>query len=154
MTASSTDRIEKQIDLQATPARVWRALSDYREFSQWFRIDLESPLVPGATTRGRITHPGYEHVVMDLVVKAMEPERYFAYAWHPNALEKGVDYSTEQPTLVEFRLEPIPTGTRLTIVESGFDALPPERRETAFRGNSRGWDGQMKNIAAHVGSAA
>jgi uncharacterized protein YndB with AHSA1/START domain len=63
------DRIEKQIELKAPVSRVWRALTDYREFGEWFRVKLESPFVPGQATRGHITYPGYEHLVMEVVVQ-------------------------------------------------------------------------------------
>lgn len=147
---SNTDRIVKRIDLKAPLARVWQALTDYREFGQWFRVNLEGPLVAGQKTRGRITYPGYEHLVMELTVNKMEPQRLFSYYWHPYAIDPKVDYSKEPPTLVEFSLEPIPGGTRLIVSESGFDALPPDRRDEAFRMNGGGWEHQMKNIETHV----
>ena len=133
----STDRIEKRIELKATPARVWRALTDHREFGQWFRVQLDGPFVPGQASRGRVTYPGYEHLVFEVVVQRMEPERLFSFTWHPAAVDAGADYSRETPTLVEFRLEPFAGGTRLLLTESGFDRLPPGRRADAFRMNSR-----------------
>jgi uncharacterized protein YndB with AHSA1/START domain len=147
---SSTDRIEKSIELNADVDRVWRALTDHREFSQWFRVNLESPFVAGQSTRGKITHPGYEHLVMEVVVCAIEPKRLFAFRWHPYAVDTNMDYSKEPPTLVEFRLEPTSTGSLLRVTESGFDALPAARREEAFRMNSGGWEAQLKNIATYV----
>lgn len=153
MNTSSTDRFEKRIELKATPARVWRALTDYREFGEWFRVNLEGPFVPGKATRGRITYPGYEHLVMEVVVQKMERERLFSFHWHPYAVDPKVDYSKEPPTLVEFRLEKSPTGTMLVVSESGFDAIPAARRDEAFRMNSGGWTEQIKNIDAHVTKA-
>jgi uncharacterized protein YndB with AHSA1/START domain len=150
MKTSSTDRIEKSIELNAPVARVWRALTDHSEFSKWFRVNLESPFIPGKTTRGRITYPGYEHLVMEVVVQKMDKERLFSFHWHPYAVDPKVDYSNEPPSLVEFRLEPTPRGTRLLVTESGFDAIPIARRAEAFRMNSGGWDEQMKNIEKHV----
>jgi uncharacterized protein YndB with AHSA1/START domain len=150
MNQSSTDRIEKRIELKATPARVWRALTDHREFGAWFGVKLETPFVPGKSTRGNITYPGYEHLVMEVVVQKMEPERLFSFHWHPYAVDPKVDYSKEPPTLVEFRLEKTAAGTLLTVTESGFDAIPAARRDEAFRMNSGGWTQQMKNIEAHV----
>jgi uncharacterized protein YndB with AHSA1/START domain len=150
MNPSPTDRIEKTIDLVAPLDRVWEALTDYRQFGQWFRVNLEGPFVAGQTTRGRIAYPGYEHLVMEVVVQRIEPMRLFSYTWHPYAVDPAVDYSHEPPTLVEFHLEPTDAGTRLTVIESGFDALPPERRDEAFRMNDGGWTEQMKNIAAYV----
>ena len=144
------DRIEKQIKLKAPRARVWRALTDYREFSEWFGVKLENAFLPGQTSRGQITIPGYEHVRMEVVVQKMEPEHLFSYTWHPYAIKPGVDYSKEPPTLVEFRLEETSNGTVLTVTESGFQKLPPERRAEAFRMNEGGWEEQLQNIEHHV----
>jgi uncharacterized protein YndB with AHSA1/START domain len=145
-----TDRIEKRIELKAPVARVWRALTDYREFGEWFRVKIDGPFVPGEMSRGHITHPGYEHLQWEAVVKAMEPERLFSFTWHPYAIDPKVDYSAEPQTLVEFRLEKTAEGTRLTVTESGFDKIPAGRRPEAFRMNEGGWAQQMKNIERHV----
>ena len=144
------DRIEKQIELKAPRARVWRALTDYREFSEWFEVKLENAFVPGQTSRGQITYPGYEHVRMEVEVQKMEPEHLFSYTWHPYPIEPSVDYSKEPPTLVEFRLEETGNGTLLIVTESGFERLPPERRAEAFRMNEGGWTEQLQNIERHV----
>ena len=152
MNKSSTDRIEKRIELNAPPARVWRALTDHREFGEWFRVNLEGPFVSGQSTRGRITYPGYEHLIMEVVVQKMEPERLFSFHWHPYAVDPKMDYSKERPTLVEFKLEKTRVGTVLVVTESGFDSIPAARRGEAFRMNSGGWTEQMKNIEAHVTS--
>ncbi|HKQ82282.1 MAG TPA: SRPBCC family protein [Steroidobacteraceae bacterium] len=144
------DTIEKRIELKAPVPRVWRALTDFREFGQWFRVALEGPFVPGQVARGRITYPGYEHVRWEATVKDMQPERLFSFTWHPYAVDPKVDYSQETPTLVEFRLEKVPTGTRLVITESGFDGIPAQRRIEALRMNEGGWAEQTKNIEAHV----
>jgi uncharacterized protein YndB with AHSA1/START domain len=148
-----TDRIEKTIELKASISRVWRALTDYQEFGQWFRVRLEGPFVPGQITRGRITYPGYEHLRWEAIVQKMEPERLFSFTWHPYAVDPNEDYSKEPPTLVEFTLEATAKGTSLRIVESGFEQLPSRRREEAFRMNERGWSAQLENIAQHVGQA-
>ncbi|MGH7005625.1 MAG: SRPBCC family protein [Alphaproteobacteria bacterium] len=145
-----SDRIEKNIELVAPVEKVWRALTDHRAFGEWFRVKLDGPFVPGGISTGHITYPGYEHVKWQATVKAMEEPRLFSFTWHPYAVEPGVDYSKETPTLVEFRLEPSPKGTRLTIVESGFDAIPTHRRDEAMRSNERGWAEQTRNIRAYV----
>ena len=147
MTSStSTDRIEKIVNLDAPRSRVWRALTDVRQFNAWFGSALTGVFTPGAEVSGKLTIRNYEHVTMTLWIEAMEPERLFSFRWHPYAIESGVDYSAEPTTLVSFTLEDAAGGTRLTIVESGFDAIPEARRATAFRMNSAGWDGQAKNI--------
>lgn len=145
-----SDRIEKQIDIKAPVARVWRAIADYREFGTWFRVAMEGPFVAGKEARGRITYPGKEHLVMTVAVQRIEPERLLSFTWHPYAIDPNTDYSAEPSTLVEFILEPVADGTRLTVVESGFDALPPHRRDLAFRMNEGGWAIQVQNIAQHV----
>lgn len=153
MSTTTTDRIEKEIVLRAPRSRVWRALTDSKEFGAWFRIEFQEPFRPGARVRGRITYPGYEHLTGEFVIEAMEPERRFAYRWHPAAIDPSVDYSKEPMTLVEFTLEDVEGGTRLRLVESGFDAIPIERRADAFRSNEGGWAIQMTNIQAHLSEA-
>lgn len=145
-----TDRIEKTIEIEAPVSRVWRALTDHREFGAWFRVRLDGPFVPGQTSSGQITHPGYEHIRWTAVVQKMEPERLFSFTWHPYAIDPNEDYSNESPTLVEFTLQSTGTGTLLRLVESGFDKVPARRRAEAFRMNDNGWGQQMHNIAAHA----
>ena len=144
------DRIEKRIELKAPVSRVWRALTDYREFGEWFRVKLDGPFVPGQISRGHITYPGYEHVKWEVAVRSIEPEQLFSFTWHPYAVDPKIDYSKETPTLVEFRLEEIAIGTLLLLTESGFDKIPSDRRLEAFRRNDGGWAEQMKNIEAYV----
>lgn len=150
----TNDRIEKRIELHASLDRVWRALTDYREFGEWFGVKIDGPFVTGQVSKGHITHPGYEHVRWEAVVQKMETERLFSFTWaHPKSLEKAdysSDYSREPTTLVEFRLEKIPAGTLLVVTESGFDKLPADRRIDAFRRNEGGWTAQMKNIESYV----
>jgi uncharacterized protein YndB with AHSA1/START domain len=145
-----TDRIEKTIELRAPLERVWRALTDADEFGAWFRVKLDGPFVPGKEAVGHILWPGKEHLTWRARVVAVEPMTRFVFTWHPYAVDPEVDYAQEPPTTIEFRLEPIPGGVRLDLVESGFDALPPHRREEAFPRNDGGWTTQMQNIRAHV----
>jgi uncharacterized protein YndB with AHSA1/START domain len=149
-----SDRIEKTIEIKAPIARVWRALTDYREFGSWFRVRLEGPFVAGQVARGQITYPGYEHMRLEAVVQKIEPMRLFSFTWHPYAVDPAYDYSGEPATLVEFTLEETATGTRLHVVESGFDKIPAHRRAEAFRMNDAGWAEQVKNIARHVEQAS
>jgi uncharacterized protein YndB with AHSA1/START domain len=142
--------IEKRIELKAPVSRVWRALTDYREFGEWFRVKLEGPFVPGQVSRGQVTYPGYEHLKWQAVVQKMEPEQLFSFTWHPYAIDPKIDYSNDTPTLVEFRLEKALGGTLLLLTESGFDNIPKDRRLEAFRMNDGGWTEQMKNIESYV----
>jgi uncharacterized protein YndB with AHSA1/START domain len=149
-----TNRIEKSIELKAPISRVWKALTDYNQFGEWFRVKLNGPFKAGEHSSGYITWPGYEHLKWEVNVKAMDPERYFAFTWNPYAVDPDADYSKETPTLVEFRLQPTPNGTLLTVTESGFDKIPDHRRAEAFRMNNNGWTQQMTNIEAYVAKEA
>jgi uncharacterized protein YndB with AHSA1/START domain len=144
------DRIEKQVEIAAPVSRVWQALTDSRQFGEWFLVKMDGPFVSGQPVGGQITHPGYEHVRLEVVVQAIEPETLFSYTWHPYSVDPKIDYAQEESTLVEFRLEAISGGTLLTVTESGFDKIPSARRAEAFRMNDRGWEQQMKNIQAYV----
>jgi uncharacterized protein YndB with AHSA1/START domain len=152
--SSTTDRIEKLVHLDAPRARVWQAITDVRQFNEWFGVSLTGPFTPGAAVSGKLSAPKYAHLTLTLWVESVEPERRFSFRWHPYAIEEGVDYEAEPTTLVTFTLEEAGTGTRLTIVESGFDAIPESRRARAFSANSGGWDGQIKNIQKHLATAA
>jgi uncharacterized protein YndB with AHSA1/START domain len=146
-----TDRIEKQITLRAPRSRVWRAIADKEEFGAWFGVRFPAgTFADGETVSGKITYPGYEHLVMDIEIVEVSPERRLAYRWHPYAVDPNVDYSSEPTTLVTFTLDDAERGTRLTIVESGFDQIPLHRRDEAFRMNDSGWSEQIKNIERHV----
>lgn len=147
----STDRLERSIVINAPRSRVWQALTDAETFGQWFGVALAGQrFVPGQAVRGHITIAGFEHVVFDAVVDRIEPETRFAYRWHPYAVDASHDYSAEPRTLVSFTLQDEGAGTRLTVVESGFDGVPASRRLEALRANTGGWEEQLANIARHV----
>lgn len=150
MIETRTDRIEKEIVVRAPRARVWRALTDAREFGQWFRVEMKDAFAAGARAQGRILHPGYEHVTFEVQVERMEPEHLFSWRWHPYAVDPKQDYSKEPMTLVVFELSEAPEGTRIRVTESGFDQIPLARRSEAFRMNSGGWEQQVRNVAQYV----
>ena len=147
-----SDRIERSIVINAPRERVWRALSNAEEFGTWFGTNLEGQsFAPGLRARGRVTACGHEDAWFDIIVDRVEPQNLFSYRWHPAAIDPTVDYTLEEPTLVTFTLKDAPgNGTQLTIVESGFDKVPPQRRLDAFRMNGHGWDRQIINIGNHV----
>jgi uncharacterized protein YndB with AHSA1/START domain len=150
----NSDRIEKEILLRAPRSRVWQALTDADKFGQWFGVKLTGSFAPGARMRGQITHKGYEHLPFEFTVERMEPEQLFSWRWHPYAIDMAVDYSGELTTLVVFELEETVDGTRLTVVESGFEGIPPSRYPAAFRANTNGWETQMKAIERYVAETA
>jgi len=147
-----TDRIERRVVINAPRDRVWRALSNAEEFGTWFGANLKGQsFAAGQRTRGQITFSGYEHVWFDVVIERVEPKDLLSYRWHPYAVDPAVDYDKELPTLVTFLLEDAPgNSTLLTVVETGFDKVPPQRRLEAFRMNTRGWETQLTCIARHV----
>lgn len=148
---TSTDRIEKEIVVRAPRTKVWRAITDFREFGKWFQAEMKDAFVPGSLSKGRITHPGYEHLTLEVHVERMEPEHLFSWRWHPYAIDPQQDYANEPTTLVVFELEEIPEGTHIKVTESGFDKIPLARRSEAFRMNSEGWAAQLQNVGRYVG---
>src|SRR6058998_1447688 len=155
MTAQTTDRIEKTIVLKAPRSRVWRAISEPREFGDWFKVDMSGvEFRAGEPVHAKMTYPGHEGMPFEMVIERIEPQRLFSFRWHPYGIDPNYDYSTEPMTLIEFELEEVPGGTKLTVTESGFDAIPLARRAEAFRMNSGGWAQQLRNIEAHVAGAS
>ncbi len=151
-TIDSPDRIEHSTVIKAPRRRVWRALTNAEEFGRWFGADLRGQdFAVGQRTHGPLVYPGYEHMAFDGVVERIEAMDVFSYRWHPYAVDPAVDYSQEQLTLVTFTLaDAEPNGTLLTVVESGFDHLPADRRPEAYRMASRAWEYQVNNIMQHV----
>jgi uncharacterized protein YndB with AHSA1/START domain len=165
MTVVATDRIEKKVLLRAPRARVWRALTDAEEFGRWFGVKFDGPFTPGAPLRGVIVpttvdadvaraQQEYEGMPFEITVDRIEPEQLFAFRWHPFAVERGVDYSSEPTTLVVFALEDAANGIMLTVTESGFDRIPLARRAKAFSANERGWGMVVKLIEKHLAQSA
>lgn len=151
----ASDRIERKILLKAPRSHVWRVLANAEAFGQWFGVALEGKrFVAGEWTQGQVTYPGYEHVLWNVLVERVEPERVFSFRWHPYAVKADFDYSQEPTTLVKFELEDHDEGTLLKVSESGFDHIPQSRREKAFRMDSRGWEEQMNNIEQFLAETA
>ena len=157
----TNDRIEKEVLLKAPLERVWRAISDAEEFGQWFGVRFDGPFVAGASVTGVITPTAVDADVAKAQepyagkadvwqVVAVEPQRRLAFRWHPFGVEDGADDAGEPTTLVEFTLEQAPGGVLLRIVESGFEALPAERRDSAFEGNSEGWAAQTELVRKYL----
>jgi uncharacterized protein YndB with AHSA1/START domain len=155
------DRIEKEVVLRAPLERVWRAISDADEFGQWFGVRFDGPFVPGASVTGVITPTTVDDEVAKAQepyagqadtwqIVAVEPKRRLAFRWHPFAVESGADYSEEPTTLVEFTLDETADGVRLRIVESGFEAIPADRRVSAFESNSEGWAAQTELVRKYL----
>lgn len=162
---TNTDRIEKKVLLRAPRERVWRAISDSKQFGSWFGVKFDAPFAPGARMIGKIVpttvdaevakrQKSYEGTAFEFAVDRVEPMRYFSFRWHPFAMDSGADYSKEPSTLVAFELEEVSDGIMLTITESGFNQIPLERRAKAFAANEEGWTAQAKLIEKYLALAA
>ena len=154
MQKSETSRIEKSVLIQAPRARVWKALTDLAEFSKWFGVSAEGEFSPGARLKMTVTIKEYAGIVFFLTVEKLRPMEFFSWRWHPGAPDPGVDYSMEPTTLVEFRLRDEAGGTRVTVVESGFEAIPLARRTKVLQENTGGWEYQMTSLEKYVREAA
>jgi uncharacterized protein YndB with AHSA1/START domain len=145
-----TDRIEKTVEINAPVEKVWRALTNHEEFGSWFKVRLDQPFTLGGLSTGQMTYPGYEHLPWEARVEVMDEPRLFSFRWPPYVDDPAVDAASLPWNLVEFRLTPSGDGTRLTITESGFDALPESIREKLFRGNEGGWEEQSRNVKTYA----
>jgi uncharacterized protein YndB with AHSA1/START domain len=165
MAVTTTDRIEKKVLLSAPRARVWRALTDAEEFGRWFGVKFDGPFTPGAVLRGVLVgttvdpevakaQKEHEGLPFEITIDRIEPERTFAFRWHPFAIERGVDYSSEPTTLIVFALEEAANGIMLTVTESGFDRIPLARRAKAFTANEGGWGMMVKVIEKYLAQVA
>jgi len=155
METTSTDRIQKEIVLNAPLSRVWRAISNAQEFGAWFKVDMtDVTFEAGKPAAGKMTYPGYEGHPFEIVIDRIKPERLFSFRWHPYGIDPDYDYSGEPMTLIEFVLKEVPDGTKLTVTESGFDGIPLARRAEAFRMNTMGWETQLQNVQAYVAGPA
>lgn len=150
--ATDTNVIEKEIVLRAPRSRVWSAIADAEKFGQWFGMTFDGAFEPGKQMNGKFSNPKYAHLTLQMTVVDIEPETLFSYRWHPGAMDPTVDYSQEPTTLIEFHLAETDGGTKLTVIESGFDQIPEWRRAEAFKMNSGGWTSQVENIRKYVES--
>src|SRR5262245_18562693 len=156
-----TDRIEKKVVLRAPRDRVWNAIADAKQFGTWFGVELDGSFVAGTKLNARIrptkvdaetakTQQKFDGMAFAITVERVDAMRELAFRWHPFAIEPNVDYSSEPTTLVQFVLDEVAGGTQLTITESGFDRLPPERRAKAFEANDSGWQKQTELLAKYL----
>jgi uncharacterized protein YndB with AHSA1/START domain len=162
--SSDTDRIVKTVDLGAPLDRVWQAVADSQQFGLWFGVKLDGPFEPGARLSGTIVpttvdpevaklqepHAG---VVFPVFVQRVEPKRLLSFRWHPYPVESA-DADAAPTTLVVFELAADGERTRLTITESGFDAIPLAHRASALESNREGWDHQAGLISTYLARQA
>ena len=149
MPTTDLTKIERSVFIRAPRARVWRAISEVAEFASWFQVKAEGEFKPGATIPMTCMVAGYEGIRFDVTIESVEPERRLAWRWIPGAEQP----QNEGTTLVEFTLTEEDGGTRVTVVESGFDRVALARRAKAFEENSQGWEEQMRNLERYLADA-
>jgi uncharacterized protein YndB with AHSA1/START domain len=160
-----TDRIEKRVTLKAPLARVWRAISDGREFGSWFGVAFEGPLTAGAKVAARLVpttvdaevakkQEPYAGTPFHIWVVEVQPMRRLSFRWHPYDPDESGDPESGPTTLVTFELAEAPGGTALAITESGFDAIAIEKRAKSFAANEEGWTIQTTLIAKYLAAHA
>ncbi len=154
-------RIQKKIFLRASRSRVWHAIAEPKEFGSWFGLKIDGHFSPGSKVAATIApttvdadiakqQAAYAGMPLEMTIDRIDPERHFAFRWHPFATEPSADYSAEPMTLVSFDIEEVPDGAMMTLTESGFDRLPASRRAKAFEANEQGWTHQMKLIEKYL----
>lgn len=157
----SSDQIAKQVFLKASKSRVWKALTDSKEFGAWFGMRLNGPFIAGQKITGVIAptkadtqvaemQKPYEGTPVEFLIDRMEPESLFSFKWHPYAIDPKVDYSNEPMTLITFTLTEKDGGVLLVITETGFDDIPIARRLEALKANEGGWAAQMQLISKYL----
>ena len=139
MTTAQMSRIDRSITIAAPPDRVWRALIDARELSEWFQVQIDGEIAPDTEVWMTSVHEPYVGQRFRVRFLEMDPPRRFVWEWHPGEVDPAVDYSREPRTTVTFTLEPSGGGTRLTVSETGFDAISLARRAKVYQDNSQGW---------------
>jgi uncharacterized protein YndB with AHSA1/START domain len=147
MPITDLTRIDRSIDISAAPDRVFDALTSAAEVATWFRMKVEGEMVQGGDV-WMTAGPEYGSLRFPVKIVELSRPRRVVWQWHPGAV--AVDYGREPMTTVTFTLEPTPTGTRVTVSETGFDAISLERRAKAHAENTQGWTEVIVWIKDHV----
>jgi uncharacterized protein YndB with AHSA1/START domain len=145
-------QIERETVIAAPVERVWALLTEAEHVGQWFSdAGAEIDLRPGGTMVLRWE----EHGTGRARIVDVDPPRRFSYRWAPIRENWGEEPSEANSTLVEFTLEGEGDGTRLKVVESGFEALEgtDEQRRSSFRDNTEGWETQLGNVRTYAEKA-
>jgi uncharacterized protein YndB with AHSA1/START domain len=150
MTVDELNRIERTIEINAPPDRVWRSLTNSQELGAWFKVTIEGTIAEGADVWMTSTHAQYTGQRFLVRFVEMTPPRRLVWEWHPGEVDSKIDYSREPRTTVTFTLEPSNGGTRLSVVESGFDAISLTRRANVYQDNSQGWSEVLGWLQKHV----
>jgi len=153
MAVAEQSRIDRTIEVKAPPDRVWRALTNADELSAWFQVKIEGAIAPDTDVWMTSLHPSHAGQRFRVRFREMTAPRRFVWEWHPGAVDPNVDYSREPRTTVTFTLEPSEGGTRLSVSETGFDAIGLERRARVYKDNSQGWAEVLGWVRTYVEAA-
>jgi len=139
------DRIERTVELAHPPTKVWAALTTAEGLGTWFGHQATIELRPGGTAQ--MSWDSGDKAEMR--IERVDEPTTFAFTWHIYGLP------TDDPrrTYVEFTLEPVDSGTRLTVVESGFSQLPDDAYRKAFDGNTQGWTSELSELVDYLNAS-
>jgi uncharacterized protein YndB with AHSA1/START domain len=139
------DRIERTVEIAHPPAKVWAALTTAEGLSAWFGKEATIDLRPGGSARMRFDNGS----IVAMRVERVEEPTVFGYSWQIY----GLPEEDPRRTYVEFTLEPVGAGTRLTMVESGFAQLPEDAYRAAFDANTQGWASELGELVGYLDAA-
>ena len=140
------DRIERTVEIAHPPRKVWAALTTAEGLASWFGNEATIDLRPGGSAQMRWVEEGF---TAHMRVERVEEPTVFGFTWPVY----GVPEDDPRRTYVEFTLEPTETGTRLTVVESGFAQLPEDVYHKAYDGNTDGWRKELGELADYLDAA-
>jgi len=140
------DRIERTVEIDHPPAKVWAALTTAEGLSAWFGQEVRIDLRPGGSAWMKWDN-GH---TADMRVERVEEPTVFGFTWHIY----GLPEDDPRRTYVEFTLQSAGTGTRLTVVESGFAQLPEDAYRIAYGGNTQGWASELGELTDYLDAAA
>jgi uncharacterized protein YndB with AHSA1/START domain len=140
------DRIERTVEIAHPPAKVWAALTTADGLSAWFGNEATVDLRPGGSASMK-WDGGH---IADMRVERVEEPTVFGFTWHI----AGLPEDDPRRTYVEFTLSPTDTGTRLTVVESGFAQLAADAYTAAYEGNTKGWASELGELVSYLDAAA
>jgi len=139
------DRIERTVEIAHPPARVWAALTTAEGLGSWFGNEATIDLRPGGSARMTWN----DGPTVEMRVERVEEPTVFGFTWQIY----GLPEDDPRRTYVEFTLEPVGSGTRLTVVESGFAQLPPDAYAAAYDGNTKGWASELAELVSYLDAA-
>ena len=139
------DRIERTVEIAHPPAMVWAALTTAEGLGTWFGNAATIDLRPGGAAHMTWTSGDTASVRIERV----EEPTVFGFTWGIH----GLPDDDLRRTYVEFTLEPVGAGTRLTVVETGFAQLPDDEYDKAFDGNTSGWKSELAELVEYLNAA-